>query len=251
MMSIRIRQFIRKIPKKTVWRLFLIELAAIGTYLIAGFVAYYAQFYRSLPLSKLISFQAAQMIFVFGAQTTILMFVFYRWSGKALNQALDIPMTLTEILKQPEHQNVEFKSSLRWDFKEGKVNKMMEKQIMKTVASFLNGDGGYLVIGVDDQKNIVGLAKDFATLRRPDLDGFENHFNNIFHSMIGADLRQYVNLTYSRAGNNHCCIVSVAPSPNPAYLKYDDEEEFYVRTGNGTTALKISEAHRYIKNKFR
>lgn len=246
----RIRQLIRKVPKRTVLRLFLIELAAIGAYLIAGFVAYYAQFYRSLPLSKLISFQAAQMLFVFGAQTIILMFVFYRWSGKVLNQAPQIPITLTEILKQPEHQNVEFKSSLRWDFKEGKVNKMMEKQIMKTVASFLNSDGGYLVIGVDDQKNIVGLAKDMATLRKPDLDSFENHFNNIFHSMIGADLRQFVNLTYSRAGDSHCCIVSVTPSSNPAYLKHDDDEEFYVRTGNSTTSLKLSEAQRYIKNRF-
>lgn len=231
----------------------MVEIASVFTYFVAGALAYYAHIYRSLPLAKLVSFQAAQLIFVFGAQTIILMFVFYRWSAKNLKRLKDpivMPVTFQKLLEKEEHKNLEFKSSLRWDFKENKVNRAIEKAVMKTIAAFLNSDGGHLVIGVDDRKNIVGLAKDIATLRKTDLDGFENHFNNIFHSMIGADLRQYVNLTYANAQSQNCCIVSVSPSGSPAFLQTDDNEEFYIRTGNGTTALKLSEANRYIKSRF-
>ena len=165
-------------------KLLLIELAAIAIYVIAGIFAYYAKIYRSLPISQLISFQAAQMFFIFGAQTLILMLVFYRWFSKDFNNSRK-PINLQDILSGTEDHNLEFKSSLRWDYKQSKVNPALEKSVMKTVAAFLNSKGGYLVIGVDDQKNITGLQKDITTLRKPDLDGFENHFNNIFKEMIG------------------------------------------------------------------
>ena len=249
----RVREILRKIPARIFGKLVLVELAAILVYFIAGILAYYAHIYRSLPVSKILSFQAAQTIFVFGAQTVILVFVFYRWSARNLvhlREPISKPISFKELLDKGEHQNVEFKSSLRWDFKENKVNRIIEKSVMKTVAAFLNSEGGNLVIGVDDNKKVVGLAQDILTLRKQDVDGFENHFNNIFHSMIGADLRQYVNLTYVREDESYCCIVSVAPSSNPAYLKTDDNEEFYIRTGNGTTSLKLSEANRYIQTRF-
>lgn len=245
----RVDEILRQIPARAIVKLAIIEVAAVFVYFIAGILAYYAQVYRALPISKLISFQAAQMILVFGAQTVILMLVFYRWFKKNINKPQNTP-DFNDLLKVQERKDLEFKSSLRWDFKENKVNKIIEKSVMKTIAAFLNSEGGHLVIGVDDNRNIVGLQKDIATLRKPDLDGFENHFNNLFHSMIGADQRQHVNLTYASAENGHCCVVSVAPSSNPAYLQSEDDEEFYIRTGNGTTPLKISEASRYIKNRF-
>lgn len=246
-----LRQIIRRVPLKAFRNLVLIELASVFIYLVVGFLAYYAQIYRSLPIAKLISFQIAQVVFVFGAQTIILMFVFYRWSHVNLKGFKPMP-TVHQLLEGGENKDVEFKSSLRWDFRENKVNRSLEKSVMKTVAAFLNTEGGHLIIGVDDKKNITGIRKDLATLRKPDLDGFENHFNNIFSEMIGPSLRQYVGLVYANTGtgDSHCCIVNVSPSSNPAYLNTDNNEEFYIRTGNGTTALKLSEAYRYIKNRF-
>jgi hypothetical protein len=72
--------------------------------------------------------------------------------------------------------------------------------------------------------------------------------------MIGAEFRQFVKLDWSRVEGKECCLVSVSPTRKPVYLKNDNNgEEFYIRTGNGTTALKLSEAHAYIdsrRNKF-
>jgi len=41
------------------------------------------------------------------------------------------------------------------------------------------------------------------------------------------------------------------PANKPAYLKFDSEEEFYIRTGNGTTALRLSEAASYVDYRWR
>ena len=56
--------------------------------------------------------------------------------------------TVDEILANDEDFAVEFKSTARWDLREGKPNKAMEDAVVKTVAGFLNTDGGTLLIGV-------------------------------------------------------------------------------------------------------
>ncbi len=157
---------------------------------------------------------------------------------------------LQGLISQGEHDGLEFKTTLRWDIRAQKVSRDVEKSIMKTIAAFLNSRGGTLVIGVDDQRAVVGLECDFASLGKPNADGFENHFTHVFHNMIGAQFRQYVRLAFARIGDKECCIVRVAPSPVPVYLKADQDEEFYIRTGNGTTSLKFSEAAAYIDSRF-
>src|ERR1019366_8408678 len=54
-----------------------------------------------------------------------------------------------------ESITVEFKSSARWDVKQNTQNKAMEQIIVKTVAAFLNAEGGTLLIGVDDAGQVL------------------------------------------------------------------------------------------------
>ena len=83
---------------------------------------------------------------------------------------------IEELLAQNEHDRLEFKSSLRFDYKNGQANRDVEKATMKTVAAFLNSKGGHLVLGVNDSRMPLGLENDYQTLQRKDMDGFENHF---------------------------------------------------------------------------
>ena len=45
--------------------------------------------------------------------------------------------------------------------------------VVKTLAGFLNAEGGTLLIGVDDAGAVIGLAGDYEALRKRDRDGFE------------------------------------------------------------------------------
>ena len=161
------------------------------------------------------------------------------------------PESLASLISKGEHERLEFKTSFRWDVLQNKVNKNLEKAVMKTIVSFLNSGGGYLLVGVDDEGKVMGLENDYRSLPKPNADGFQNHFTNVFHSMIGPQFRQFVDLSVHKINGQECCLVRVMPSGKPAYLKLDNGEEFYIRTGNGTTGLKLSETSSYIDSHFR
>ncbi len=159
--------------------------------------------------------------------------------------------SIEKLLAEDEHERLEFKSSLRFDFQRYQVNHELEKSVMKTVAGFLNSKGGNLVIGVDDSRKPLGLKHDYKTLRRVNSDGFENHFTQIFNAMVGPEFRHLIQLRFPVVDEKEVCIINVAPSSRPIYLRIDDNEHFYVRTGNVTTPLKMSEVESYARSRFR
>lgn len=157
---------------------------------------------------------------------------------------------VTELLGRDEHEQLEFKSSLRIDRKQGGVSREVERAAMKTIAAFLNSKGGNLVLGVGDGHEVVGLEGDYESLPRKDSDGFENHFTQIFNKTIGPENRNLVQLHFQSIDGHDICLVRVAKSSRPVYLKTDDNEYFYVRTGNGTTPLKLSEVEAYSRSRW-
>lgn len=159
--------------------------------------------------------------------------------------------SIEQILAEGEHEWLEFKSTFRWDIHQQKVNKNLEKASMKTIAAFMNSGGGQLLIGVDDFGNIVGLSADYSSLPKSNADGFQNHFNHIFHSMIGPGFRQFIELSIQKVGDKDCCLIKVVAADKPAYLRTDEQEEFFIRTGNTTTSLKLSEASSYTDSHWR
>src|SRR5205823_2592336 len=47
-----------------------------------------------------------------------------------------------ELIAGDETYEVEFKSTARWNLREGRKDKRMEDAVVKTIAGFLNTDGG-------------------------------------------------------------------------------------------------------------
>lgn len=104
--------------------------------------------------------------------------------------------TVRRLIAGGEGGAVEFKSSLRWDLREAKVNKALEKVIVKTLAGFLNGRGGALLIGVEDAGIVVGLGADYDTLRKKDRDGFELHLRELVVRDLGEAASVFLTVTF-------------------------------------------------------
>ena len=220
--------------------LIVVEALFYLTFLVLALVADWGDAYESFAVSGYVRFEVVEFFMLILSQLGLITLVF----AKSLNEEKGIE----EIIKSGEHEKLEFKTSLRWDIKQNMVNKELEKAVMKTVAAFLNSDGGHLLIGVDDGGEPVGLENDIATLVRQNADGFENHFNNIFNSMIGAEFRRFVKLKFDSVNGKVVCLANVEPSHKPAYLKTGDGENFYIRTGNVSTPLKMSEVATYVSS---
>jgi len=163
--------------------------------------------------------------------------------------------TLEDIIDEGESGELEFKSSLRWSYKEEKTDKKLEVVIMKTIAAFSNGDGGTLLIGVQDDGEVLGLHKDYAELKG-DADTFELHIRNLLNKYLGKVIASKISITFPAVNDVELCRVDVLKSDEPIFLEIVDEdksvkeEKFYVRSGNSSQELTMSESSEYIKKNF-
>lgn len=163
---------------------------------------------------------------------------------------LPIPQSITTLISGGENQYVEFKSSLMWDYRQQRVNKELYVPVLKNVVAFMNTSGGAVLIGVDDNGKALGLEPDLSAMPKKDSDGFENVFNQAFNQMVGAEFRQFVEVTFPDIGGVIVCLLLIRPSHEPAYLNYKGEEQFYIRAGNASQPLPVSKATRYIRKRF-
>lgn len=158
----------------------------------------------------------------------------------------DLGLQIPEMIKRGESAELEFKSSLRWDFQQQAKNKVLEKVIAKTVAGFANAKGGVLLIGVDDEGTVLGLDADYATLSKGNRDGFELQVTQVLSAALGESVLAFVTITFHEIDGHDVCQIAVEPCDHPVYLADGGESALFVRMGNLTKPLPIDEAVKYV-----
>ncbi|WP_297778422.1 type ISP restriction/modification enzyme [uncultured Roseovarius sp.] len=171
------------------------------------------------------------------------------WPG-AFYQPPPPPPSVEEIIGADESRELEFKSTFQWDMRKGEQNKSLQKQVLKTLAAFMNSDGGTLVIGVTDDKEIVGLEHDLKLVQNS-LDAFENRLLSVFSSAIGAPYSLHCKMRFADAQNGKkVCVIDVAAAKEPVFVDFQGQHEFFIRRGNATVGLNASEQHTYTRQRF-
>lgn len=151
------------------------------------------------------------------------------------------------LIREGEGGSVEFKSTLRWDLRQGKTNPAIERACLKTISAFLNSAGGSLLIGVRDDGSIEGIESDkFANE-----DKFLLHLWTLIRTCLGMDFTPYIRTRLVKKGDKTICITDCQPSGRPVFLRQPGfDEEMYIRVGPSSNALDISEALDYIRDHF-
>jgi len=123
-------------------------------------------------------------------------------------------MKIQEILKQPEDKSLEFK-------KEVPRNR---QNLLKTVVAFANGTGGYIYVGVNDDRTVTGIKEEPFDL--------EEKLSNIIYDSISP----LPNVFFQTASyeDKVIFIIRVLPGANkPYYLKKTGPEDgIFVRIGS-------------------
>jgi schlafen family protein len=163
----------------------------------------------------------------------------------------ELGRTIPEIIKSGESARVEFKSSIRWDIQMKSVNRSLENVIAKTVAGFCNTLGGRLVIGVADNGDVLGLEKDYSTLKHSNRDGFERAIIGIVKKKLGGDLSPLIHFSFREIDGKDVCMLSIEPAPRAVYLDESNVSNFYIRSGNSTRQLDVREAVNFAKNRWK
>jgi len=168
------------------------------------------------------------------------------------DQYLHAHRNAEELIKRGESKTLEFKSTLRWHLKEDRQDdKVVTHIVLKTIAAFLNTEGGDLLIGVADDRSIVGIERD----RLESDDRFMRHLAQVVRNGLGDRAGTCIDPKPQIVQGRTVCVVSCQRSPEPVFLKWKGleavpEGDFFVRSGPGTVKLPPHSAREYIRTRF-
>lgn len=157
-----------------------------------------------------------------------------------------------DLLIGGEGVSVEYKSTMRFNLHTSQRDDVMELQILKSLAGFMNARGGTLLVGVDDLGKPLGLANDYALTGNRGRDGFENALTTLLDRAVGKVAVSNISVRFDVVGDVDVCRIDVAPAGNPVYVSWkNDQQFFYVRLNNTTRPFSMAETVEYVKQHWR
>ena len=159
----------------------------------------------------------------------------------------------TQLIEAGESARVEFKSTARFSIRSGQRDDRIEAAVAKSVAAFLNADGGTLLVGVDDSGNVLGLDAELALMKNPDVDRFELWLHDFLTRVIGAPAVALVRVSFPDIRGTIICRIDVAASQRPVFIRLPKGEDvgFVVRLGSSSRQLGVADGIDYAADHFR
>lgn len=132
------------------------------------------------------------------------------------------------------------------------IRNELARSVTKTVAAFLNSNGGTLLIGVDDSGEIVGIEADFTELtKRQNVDGWLQRLKDHLAKALGREVLSQVYISLVARDNKTVAVLTCSRRDRETWHVGKDNREgevFYYRSLNTTEELKGSALVDYIRN---
>ena len=240
--------------------IFFMMSISIATYIVMRMVQYYAaSFWTEIEGIDLAMLMDEMLMVILGAAVVCILYYeddrhdlfkytlgsFLEENSEALGLENRQREDILRLIRDGESERLEFKSTLRTNLETGETDKRMEKAVLKTIVAFLNTDGGNLLIGVDDDGEVIGA----------DLQSFENkdkmglHLTNLISSKIGNSFLPYISFNLVDFDGKVVIRVKCDPCPMPVFYKDGKVEIFFVRSGPRTEELTGTTLLGYVKNR--
>lgn len=170
-------------------------------------------------------------------------------------------LEIKKIIEKGENLHTEFKTAVLWsvDFNpvQIKETKSLEVReygqraskivIAKSVAAFLNSDGGNLIVGVKENKQeekfeIIGINSDMKKTQQEGIDGYKRMlmdeiFRSYFPFKIYNHLDSYISFDFVKIDDKIVCRIKVKKSDFRVFLKLNNKEVFMIRINSENRTL--------------
>ncbi len=182
---------------------------------------------------------------------------------------------LLKLVEQGENHWIEFKSDILWSAnfasEDIKNHRPQSKElhaygkatskiiIAKTIAGFLNTDGGMLIVGVKEDKinkidEIIGIELEFHSLKDASQDGYRRMvvdlIKDYFPAGIFNHLNKYLQIIFEKQNDLTICGIKVAKSDKKVFLRLNNTDRFFIRTDASTRELIGEEIVDYCQQRF-
>jgi tetratricopeptide (TPR) repeat protein len=178
------------------------------------------------------------------------------------------------LIRGGENEFVEFKSSALWSkiFSKGDIAASDSKDvhkfgkdtskviIAKTIAGFLNTEGGNLIIGIRENKSggkseIIGIENEFSKLRDPCPDGYRRMLvDEIIKRFLPAEifhhLSNYIRIHFMKQQENTLCWLEIKKADDGVFVTVQDEEYFFIRIDAETRQIADKALVAYCRKHF-
>jgi hypothetical protein len=159
-------------------------------------------------------------------------------------------LSIEQIIKDGESNQVEFKPSLIFNFKTKQGGIGVKAIIAKTLCGFLNSRGGLLFIGMKDSGQPQGLSGDFSLSgSKAPRDFFRLEFDEMIEHFLPQWVQNNIVGDFYTIDSTEIFVVIVQPSKNiPVFFNNQGEKEFYIRRIASTKQLDIEQFYYYWSN---
>jgi len=145
------------------------------------------------------------------------------------------PINIHELIKKGESETLEFKQS---------IHEKNYENILQTIIAMCNHKGGTILIGVRDDKTIVGTS--FNT------DKLMTDIENFSYSKLGNDLLTLTHIAIETADNRNIIRIECEPSHNFIFWDTDGKKDvLFVRANAANRKLEtIKEVATYLQRRY-
>jgi hypothetical protein len=143
---------------------------------------------------------------------------------------------ISQLIAQGEDHTLEFKETLEYSVRDKKQDTNLNKECLKTIAGFLNTDGGTLLIGVRDNGEITGIERDLPYVQRKNEDGFQLKLRDLIKSNFTPFPAGKINIRFEKLTKGTVCRVDVEPVNKDQTIHLG--KDVYIREGNSTQKLE-------------
>lgn len=137
-----------------------------------------------------------------------------------------------------ESQTLECKSSFAWDVRKGEVGDYLRKEVFVAICAMLNAKGGDLLIGVDDDFQVLGLAPDIQ--KYGNVDKLVQAIENPFGKTLTPNPIGHVEIRPVEVDGHTILRVHVTPDNSQPYQV--DDHIYVRRNSKSKPALTAAEA---------
>jgi hypothetical protein len=179
------------------------------------------------------------------------------------------------LIRKGEHGFIEFKSSALWsrNYTEQDIQASKEPDVRKygrnlsrfivakTIAGFLNTDGGNLIIGIKENKNenkdeVVGIEGEYNKLKDPCPDGYrrmilDDIIKYFFSPEIFNNFSKYISISFPVIDQKTLCWLQMKKADVPVFVNINREDLYYIRIDAETRQISGKQMSDYLLKKFR
>ena len=144
------------------------------------------------------------------------------------------------MIESGESATLEFKSTARRNLRTGHNDyQRVTIPVIKTIAAFMNADGGKLLIGVDDGGRAVGIEEDYQFVKNNDRDSWLLWLTDAVADALGAVAWMDLEVEFFSLDDRTIACIEVRPGAEPIFasLKGEQQPVFFARLNNSTRKL--------------